>query len=39
MVVAIVVSLLSAPPHEQVSDEMTVNWRRLDLLENLGDRW
>ncbi len=40
MVVAIVVSLLSARPcAEQVSDEMTVNWRRLDLFEDLGDRW
>ncbi len=40
MVVAIMVSLLTAPPRaEQITDEMTVNWRRLDLFENLGDRW
>ena len=40
MVVATVVSLFTAPPSaEQITDEMTVNWRRLDLFENLGNRW
>jgi SSS family solute:Na+ symporter len=40
MVVCTVVSLLTAPPRpEQVSDEVTVNWRRLNIFANLGAHW
>jgi solute:Na+ symporter, SSS family len=39
-VICIVVSLLTQRPRpEQISDELTINWRRLNLLEQLGDRW
>lgn len=35
-----VVSLLTRPPlPEQVTDELTLNWRRLNILEGLGTRW
>lgn len=38
--VCIAVSLLTAPPMpEQVSDDLTVNWRRLNLTQGLGDHW
>ena len=40
MVVCTVVSLLTAPPRpEQVTDEVTVNWRRLNIFDNLGAHW
>lgn len=38
--VCVAVSLLTAPPRpDQVSDELTFNWRRLNILSDLGDRW
>lgn len=34
------VSLMTSPPRaEQVSDQLTFNWRKLNLLSDLGDRW
>ena len=40
VVVCVGVSLLTAPPKpEQVSDTLTINWRRLNIFEDLGDRW
>ena len=40
VVVCTVVSLFTAPPRpEQTSDFLTINWRDLNILEGLGDRW
>jgi SSS family solute:Na+ symporter len=40
MVLCVLFSLISAPPApEQVTDELTINWRRLNLLDDLGHRW
>lgn len=40
MVICIVASLLSAPPApEKVTDQITFNWKQLNLREGLGDRW
>ena len=38
--VCILVSLITRPPRpEQVTDEVTVNWSRLNIFDNLGTRW
>jgi len=38
--VCVAVSLLSAPPRpEQVNDDLTINWRRLNLFAEIGTRW
>jgi SSS family solute:Na+ symporter len=38
--VCIVVSLLTRPPApEQVTDELTFNWRKLNILQGLGGHW
>jgi len=38
--VCIVVSLLGdPPPPEQITDQVTVNWKKLNIFSNLGDRW
>lgn len=40
VVVCVVVSLLTAPPEPgQVNDDLTINWRRLNLFAELGTRW
>jgi SSS family solute:Na+ symporter len=40
VVLCTVVSLLTPPPRpEQVSDQLTINWRRLNIFEDLGNRW
>ncbi len=39
-VVCIVVSLLSAPPRpEQVTDQLTFNWRKMNIFHDLGNHW
>ncbi len=39
-VVCVVVSLLTRPPRpEQVTDQLTLNWRKLDIFSGLGTRW
>jgi solute:Na+ symporter, SSS family len=39
-IVCTVVSLLTERPSaEQTSDILTLNWRRLNIFEDLGDRW
>jgi len=39
-IVCFVVSFLTAPPRpEQVSDQLTINWKKLNILEGLGDKW
>ena len=38
--VCIAVSHLTAPPRpEQVTDQLTFNWRKLNIFADLGDRW
>ena len=38
--ICIVVSLATPPPQpEQVTDRLTFNWKRLNILDDLGDRW
>ncbi len=40
VVVCVAVSLATPPPRpEQVTDQVTVNWRKLNLFDNLGTRW
>ena len=39
-IICIGVSLMTAPPKpEQVTDDLTFNWRKINVLEGLGDRW
>ncbi len=34
------VSLATAPPRpEQVGDDVTINWRKLNIFDNLGTTW
>jgi len=36
----VVVSLMTKPPRpEQVDDRLTLNWSKLNIFDNLGDRW
>ena len=36
----VTVSLITDPPSpQQVSDELTINWRRLNIFQDLGNRW
>lgn len=38
--VCVVVSLLTPPPRpEQVSDQLTLNWTKLNIFSDLGDKW
>jgi solute:Na+ symporter, SSS family len=40
VVVCIVVSLLTPPPPpDRITDQVTVNWSKLNIFDNLGDRW
>jgi SSS family solute:Na+ symporter len=35
-----VVSLITPPPRpEQVTDQLTINWRHLNLFDEIGNRW
>ncbi len=40
VIACVVVSLASAPPRpEQVTDQLTFNWGRLNIFDGLGDHW
>lgn len=40
MILGVVLSLVTAPPRaEQVTDDLTMNWRRMNLGGGLGDKW
>ena len=40
VIVCVSVSLLSSPPNpEQVTDDLTFNWRKLNIFEDLGIHW
>ena len=40
VLVCVVVSLATAPPRpDQVTDQVTVNWSKLNIFGNLGRRW
>ena len=40
VVVCIVVSLLTPPPPaDRITDQVTVNWSKLNIFGNLGDHW
>jgi SSS family solute:Na+ symporter len=40
LTVCIGVSLLTSPPlAEQVTDQLTFNWRKMNIFDGLGDRW
>ncbi len=40
VVVCVAVSLLTPPPDPtQVTDQLTINWKRLNILHQLGTRW
>ncbi len=39
-VLCVAVSLMTPPPRpEQVTDDLTLNWRKLDIFQGLGTRW
>jgi SSS family solute:Na+ symporter len=39
-IVCVTASLLTAPPRpEQVDDLTTINWKKLNIFHNLGERW
>ena len=39
-VVCVAVSLLTAPPRpEQVTDQLTFNWKKMNIFSNLGSHW
>ena len=39
-VLCVVVSLMTPPPRpEQVTDDLTLNWHKLDIFQGLGTRW
>ncbi len=40
VMVCVAVSLGTAPPSpKHVTDDVTLNWRRLNILQNLGNHW
>jgi len=40
VLVCVAVSLGTAPPPtERITDQVTINWRRLNVFDNLGSRW
>ena len=40
VLVCIVVSLLTPPPPpDRITDQVTVNWSKLNIFDKLGDRW
>ena len=40
VLVCVIVSLLTAPPRkDQVTDDLTINWRKLNIFSGLGDKW
>ena len=40
VVICITISVLTPPPRtEQVTDQLTVNWHRLNIFSELGERW
>ncbi len=40
MIVCIVVSLMTEPPRpEQVTDDLTFNWKKMNISSGLGDKW
>jgi SSS family solute:Na+ symporter len=40
VIVCTLVSLCTPPPRpEQVNDQLTINWRRLNILEDIGNHW
>lgn len=39
-ILCISISLMTKPPRpEQVTDDLTINWKKINILEGLGDRW
>jgi len=40
VVVCIAVSVSTQPPRaEQITDQLSFNWKNLNILSDLGDRW
>lgn len=40
MIVCVVVSLLTEKPRaEQVTDDLTINWKKINIFEDLGNQW
>jgi len=39
-ILCISVSLMTKPPRpEQITDDLTINWRKINIFEGLGDQW
>lgn len=40
VIVCVVVSLLTEKPRaEQVTDDLTINWKKINIFEDLGNKW
>ncbi len=40
MVICVAVSLATQPPRpDQVTDQLTFNWKKMNIFDNLGDHW
>ena len=40
VIVCVVVSLLTEKPRaEQVTDDLTINWKKINIFEDLGNQW
>ena len=40
IVVCVIISLFTEKPRpEQVSDQLTINWEKLNIFDDLGDKW
>ncbi|NND07241.1 MAG: sodium/solute symporter [Saprospiraceae bacterium] len=40
VLVCVIVSLLTAPPRaDQVTDDLTINWKKLNIFSGLGGKW
>jgi len=40
IVICVVVSLLTEKPRpEQITDSLTINWKKINIFNELGDKW
>lgn len=40
LIICVVVSLLTEKPKpEQITDDLTINWKKLNIFNDLGDKW
>jgi SSS family solute:Na+ symporter len=40
VIICLLISLFTEPPSpEQITDQLTINWRKLNIFSELGDKW